>query len=240
MGFSNQVTVRKAKIGPVACYFEGQRFLGQQYGLFLGICLVGLLIGGAVPVVLYGPMSCGIALCYILRARGERTDLENLFKGFEFFVPGLVATLIYICMNFVMLIPLLVMTLVSVVGMNSQELVVILSSGILLFLAFAGWFVVAGITSLLFMLAAFLIVDKNLDGHVAMRLAVSGLMANFFGILSSSIVGQLAILLGTAMCIVPGFLVFPIVLAGHFVVYQKIFGVETLEPVMATEVDRKM
>jgi hypothetical protein len=35
------------------------------------------------------------------------------------------------------------------------------------------------------------------------------------------------------MCIVPGLMMIPIVFAGHFVVYRKIFGVEMTKPVMA-------
>ena len=53
-----------------------------------------MLIGGAVPVVLIGPMMCGLYLCLFAKMRGEPVEFGMLFKGFDYFVQGLVAAAI--------------------------------------------------------------------------------------------------------------------------------------------------
>lgn len=236
MGFTKQVTAQKVKIGPVGCYFEGKEFLGAEYGLFLGICLVGLLIGGLVPIVLYGPAFCGMALCFLTRARGEKATFELLFKGFDYFVPSLIATFIYMGVTFVLLIPFMILIFVLIALMGSLEPVLMIVSGMLMMCAYVGWILIIGVASMLFMFAILLIVDKKLEGPAAMRCALKGMTTNFWGVVASASVGQLVLFLGSMMCIVPGILMLPIVFAGHFVVYRKIFGVDMMNPVMAETV----
>src|SRR5256886_17497275 len=77
----------------------------DQYWLFLGISLVGILIGGAVPIVLLGPMMVGIFLCLLQRQRGEPVEFGTLFKGFEQFVPGLVVAAFKMIPIFIILVP---------------------------------------------------------------------------------------------------------------------------------------
>src|SRR5205814_1287210 len=81
---------RRGVVAPVECIKEGWALIKDQYWLFLGISLVGVLIGGAVPIVLLGPMMIGIFLCLLQRQRGEPVEFGTLFKGFEQFVQGLV------------------------------------------------------------------------------------------------------------------------------------------------------
>ena len=87
------------------------------------------------------------------------------------------------------------------------------------------------------MFAALLIVDKKLDGPAAMLYAWKGMLKNFWGVLGCSIVGQLMVFVGTMLCFVPGLLAIPIFLAGHFMAYRKIFGVQKSEPVMAEPIN---
>lgn len=233
MGFDSKVTIRKAKISPIGCYIEGKELLGSQYGLFLGICLVGLLIGGAVPLVLYGPAFCGIALCYIKLAKGEQVAFEHLFKGFDYFVQGLIATLVYIGVTMLLIIPYSILFFILVAAMATEQAILMLVAGVLLAVVYASWFLLIGLASMVFMFASFLIVDKKMDGWPAMKLAFQGTMKNFWGLLAYAIVGQIAVIIGAIMCIVPAFLMIPILFAGHFVTYRKIFGLEKSAPVMA-------
>ena len=64
--------------------------LGDQYWLFVGICLVGILIGSIVPMcIMLGPMMCGMYLCFRYRMNGIQVRFETLFKGFDVFVNAL-------------------------------------------------------------------------------------------------------------------------------------------------------
>ena len=76
MGLSDRITVRRAMISPIGCYFEGKEFLGAEYGQFLGICLVGLLIGGLVPIVLWTRRFAEWHSAFLL-AREEKERVSN-------------------------------------------------------------------------------------------------------------------------------------------------------------------
>lgn len=233
MGLSNQVQVRRVSISPIDCYVQGKDFLGSEYGLFLGICIVGLILGGLVPIVLYGPAFCGMALCFLTRARGERVTFDLLFKGFDYFVPSLIATLIYMGSLVAIFIPLMVFFFIGVAMMAAQSAAMTVLAMLAMCSVYVVWILIIGVAGMVFMFAALLIVDKRLEGPAAMGLAFKGLTTNLMGVLLSATIGQVILLLGTMLCIVPGILLVPIVFAGHFVVYQKIYGVEMVKPVTA-------
>ena len=91
---SKHVRVSQRRGGARRMSESGWAAIKDRYWLFLGVSLVAMLIGGAVPVVLIGPMMCGLYLCLLAKMRGEQVQFDKLFKGFDYFVPGLVAAAI--------------------------------------------------------------------------------------------------------------------------------------------------
>src|ERR1043166_5315442 len=83
-------------VSPVECLNAGWAAIKDRYWLFVGITLVATLLGGAVPIVLIGPMMCGLYMCLLAKMRGEPIEFGLLFKGFDYFVPALVASAIQI------------------------------------------------------------------------------------------------------------------------------------------------
>ena len=63
----------------------------------LAICLVSSIIANAIPLLaifLIGPLSFGICLAYLKKARGAaKIDFNDLFAGFELFADTLVLSL---------------------------------------------------------------------------------------------------------------------------------------------------
>src|SRR5256885_16037364 len=96
---------RTGVIKPVECIKEGWALIKGQFLLFLGILLVGILIGGVVPIVLLGPMMVGIFLCLFQRMRNQPVEFGLLFKGFDQFVPGLVVTVLKMIPILIILVP---------------------------------------------------------------------------------------------------------------------------------------
>ena len=85
---------RKA-VEPVACIKAGWSLIRNQYWLFVGLSVVGVLIGSVVPFgILMGPMMCGIYLVLLEHMRGRPIEFGMLFKGFDYFVESLIATLL--------------------------------------------------------------------------------------------------------------------------------------------------
>ena len=80
-------------IRPVECYKEGWELIKDQYWLLFGITLVGALIGGATLYILFGGMVCGIFYCYFQKFDGRQIKFEDLFKGFNYILPGFIVVL---------------------------------------------------------------------------------------------------------------------------------------------------
>ena len=92
-------------VAPFECLKEGWAAIKDRYWLFLGLSVVAMLIGGAVPIVLIGPMMCGLYLCLFAKMRGQPVEFGDLFKGFDYFVHGLVAAAIQTVPIFIVLVP---------------------------------------------------------------------------------------------------------------------------------------
>src|SRR5437588_9796822 len=99
----NPMEFRRGAIAPMECIKEGWALIKDQFWLFLGITVVGLLIGGLVPIVLFGPMMVGIFLCLQQRQRHQPVEFGLLFKGFDQFVPALIVAALKIVPIFILL-----------------------------------------------------------------------------------------------------------------------------------------
>src|SRR5205807_9818411 len=101
----NPTEFRRSAIAPMECIKEGWALIKDQYWLFFGISLVGLLIGGLVPIDLLGPMMVGILLCLQRRQRNQPVEFRLLFKGFDQFVPGLIVAVLQVLPIFILMLP---------------------------------------------------------------------------------------------------------------------------------------
>lgn len=215
----------KTAIEPGDCVRQGWRLIKGDYFLFVGICTLGFLLGGAVPMgVLMGPMFCGIFLSFTRKARGESVTFSTLFDGFNYFGPGLVAwivtMLVFIAVAVASFIPVMVLSvriLADVDVTQPSNLIVPLAS------AFLFLYSVNLCVYILFMFVFKLIVDRNLPPMEAVKLSVRAAAANFPGLL-----GLLCLLsvMGFAgmLCLYFGvFFVLPVLLAAETIAYRKIF-----------------
>ena len=101
----NPTEFRRNAIAPMECIKEGWALIKHQYWLFFGISIVGLLIGGLVPIVLLGPVMVGIFLCLQRRQRNQPVEFSLLFKGFDQFVAGLIVAVLKVLPIFILMVP---------------------------------------------------------------------------------------------------------------------------------------
>ena len=223
---------RTGVIEPVACLKEGWALIKDQYWLFFGIVLVGLLLGGVVPIVLMGPMMVGIYLCFFRRMKGEPVEFGTLFKGFDYFAQGLIAALIQMIPMVVVMVPMYIIWLAIFFTtmprgsdrMGPDEA----QKFIFTFLGFEAVFiviiVVVGIVANIFFMFAFpLIADRNLSGFESIKLSIRAGKANFGGILLLLLLNAGLGLLGVLACFVGVYLIMPIAYATNAVAYRRVF-----------------
>ncbi|MCX6622702.1 MAG: hypothetical protein NTY38_16875 [Acidobacteria bacterium] len=55
------------------------------------IAIIGTIVSGAVPLILAGPIAAGYHLVFVRRLLGRKPELADLFLGFNFFVPTMIA-----------------------------------------------------------------------------------------------------------------------------------------------------
>lgn len=217
-------------IRPVECMKEGWELIKDDYWLIFGVTIVGLLIGGLIPFGLgIGAMFCGIYYVILRKMDGKPIEFGDLFKGFNFFVPGLVATLVVIIPTIISLFLIygsmvaFILTAANSRGSAQEEIV---------YGMVATLFVEAVIVSLvlsclhaLIMFAYPLIAERNLGGFEAFKLSARAVWANLSGVIGIILIEFLMGFVGYLAFVVGIYFVVPIMFAGVAVAYRRVFPV---------------
>ena len=227
-----EIPFKRQAVEPVQCLKNGWELIKDQYWLFVGISAVGVLIGGAVPLgILLGPMMCGQYLTFFKKRRGEPIEFGTLFKGFDYFGPSLVATLLHMVPILAIVIPayflFYITMIVSMAAQGSSDepnpaALFGVMGGFALF-----WLVVMVVViviSIGFTFAYPLIVDRKLQGFDAVKLSFKGALANFWRLLGMSILTSVMTVAGALLCYVGVFLVLPIAYAAIASAYEQVYG----------------
>jgi uncharacterized membrane protein len=214
----------------VQCIKDAWALIRDQYWLFVGMAAVGLLIGSAVPFgILVGPMMCGLYMAFFKRMRNEPFEFGLLFKGFDFFGPSVVATLLHVIPILVVVVPAYIIFYVSFVlsiAVQGNDPNPAAALGVMaMFLIF--WIVM--IIVIIFISIGFtfsypLIVDRKLQAMDAIKWSFKAAMTNFWRLLVMAILTGLLAIAGMLLCYVGMFLVFPIQYAAIAIAYERVFG----------------
>lgn len=235
------IPFKRNAVQPVECIKEAWALVKDQYWLFVGMCLVGLLVGSAVPMgILLGPMMCGIHLAFQKKRRGEPVEFGTLFKGFDYFGPSVVATLLQVVPILAIAIPAYLIFYVGMIlSMASQTATDEPNPA-----AMMGLFVMFGIFWLVFIVIVILIsigftftypliVDRKMQGFDAVKLSFKAAMPNFWRLLGMMMLTALIGIGGILLCYVGMFLVFPISYGAIAVAYEQVFGLHNPNEVVS-------
>src|SRR5258706_10585293 len=121
----DQVEFKRNAVEPVECIKAGWNLIRSQYWLFVGLTVVGLIMGSVVPLgILMGPMMCGIYLALFKTRRGEPIEFGLLFKGFDYFGHAVIATLLHMVPIVVVVVPAYILMYVgmfAIVGISANN-----------------------------------------------------------------------------------------------------------------------
>ncbi len=213
---------RRISARPIERLTEAKDMLGDQYWLFVGICLVGLLIQAVVPLgVLMGPMICGMYLCFRYRMAGIQVRFETLFKGFEVFLNALLAYLIMIGFSLVVMLPLVFLFIGAIIAAGPQNEEAFLA---IMFTMYPVILIVSILVSIPFVFVFPLIVDRGTGPWESVTLSVRAVWHNFGPLCGMMFVHTLAGMAGMCLCYFGAFLVIPLTFGAMFTVYHEIFG----------------
>lgn len=225
------IPFRRAAVEPVECIKGGLDLIRNQYWLFVGMTLIGILIGSAVPIVLIGPMMCGLNLAFFKTRRGEPIEFGTLFKGFDYFGQSVIATLLHTIPVILIVIPAYILFYVFVfvsmaaAGAGGEPNPAAFFGVMAMFGLF--WLVVMVIIIIISVGFTFvypLIVDRKLQAIDAVKLSFRAALANFWRILGMMLLTGLMNIVGVLACYVGAFFVMPIGYAAIAKAYEQVFG----------------
>ncbi|MBC7797942.1 MAG: hypothetical protein H7Z37_13805 [Pyrinomonadaceae bacterium] len=217
-------------INPIQCFQEGWELIKAKYWLFFGISIVGMLVAGFVPFgIVLGAMFCGIYFALAKQADGENVEFTDLFKGFNYFLPGLVVSLLVIIPSFVFGVGLQIASFSMQFAIQGKTTSPEQAQAYLwTFLGIFGivmlaWFLILGCLQAALIFAYPLVVDRKMSGWEAVKLSSRAVMANLGGVIGLITVEFLLSVVGLFLCYVGMFFILPVCFAGVFVAYRKVF-----------------
>ncbi|MBK7513793.1 MAG: hypothetical protein IPI76_16255 [Chloracidobacterium sp.] len=210
-------------ISPVEIYKEAWALIKDRYWLVFAIVIVGMLLGGAIPVVLIGPMMCGMFICLFDLIDGRELKFETLFKGFDYIWKSLLVSVLIVAPILVMLftiyIPIIGMALAGP-RMSESELIPFLIGTFIFEIVVV---VIMVCFHTLIMFAYPLIVERGLTGGQAIKVSAKAVWNNLAGMAGLLGVGFLVGIVGYMMLCVGLYLVLPLIMMAQAVAFRKIF-----------------
>ena len=219
----NPIEFRRGVIKPIECYKEAWPLIKNHFWLLLAVVFVGGLIGGASMYILFGAMSCGIFYCYLRVIDGRDFRFEDLFKGFSYWLPGLVVGLLFIGPMLILYAIIYVPALVAIAvnpRMKPEELLAVIGASFVVDVIFTVFMVCL---HTLIMFAFPLMVDRNLSAWQAIKTSAKAVWANLGGVAGLFGVGFILCLAGMAAACVGIYFVIPLMMGANTLAYRKIF-----------------
>src|SRR6476659_4724072 len=219
-----QSDFRVGVIKPVECIKEGWALIKDQYWLFFGLTIVAMLLGGAVPIVLMGPMMVGLFLCLFEKQGRRPFEFGLLFKGFDQFVPALIVTAIKVVPILIIVLPFYFIMFATMMATmprgqaSPDEMSRFLISFYSIEMIFVLVVMVVSIgVEVFFMFAYPLVADRKLSGLDAVKLSIKAGKANLGGIVGLLVLNALLGFAGILLCFVGAYLYLPIAFASQAV-----------------------
>lgn len=234
--FSDMTEFRRGAVKPVECLKAGLELVRNQYWLFVGITLVGMIIAGVVPFgILMGPMMCGVYLSLFKQRRGQRVEFGDLFKGFDYFGDSLIAAVLHVVPIFLIMGPVYIffyLSLFAMIGASGGNPDPGLVLGFFGFwaLIFIVMMVVLILIGVLFTFSYPLVVERRLTGLDAVKLSARAALANFWGVLGLMLLTTLLGIGGLLLCYVGAIFVLPISFGALATAYEQVFGLAEARP----------
>lgn len=223
--------VSKVSVKPIELLKRSYAIIADQYWLFLGIVVIAMIIGSAVPFgLLMGPMVVGIFLCFAQRERGEKVELQMLFRGFDYFIESLIAFMCILAISLLLMLPLVAVFLgvmlwpILSADPNSPSGPPSIVFSLSMVLAYIMILVVNILVTLPFIFTFPLIADRKMKAFEAIKLSVRGVVCNLYGLLWGMLVISIISAIATIACYLPAILLSPITVGALFVLYRDIYG----------------
>jgi hypothetical protein len=232
----NNVQYVGGAINPGDCIGGAWALVTRRFGLYIGIGLITLLLIGCVPVVgsiLFGPVMGGFYYLVLRDARDEPVEFGMLFKGFEKFVPLMLAGLVQTAPSILATILQYTANFARIAGEAAgggdpnfyqtpgHAALAGISLGLVILVAVLGIF--GAIWSVALSFAIPLILEHDLSVVDALLTSAKAAFKNAGGLIVLIILEALVGILGVIALCVGIFVAIPVIYAANVLAYRMVF-----------------
>ena len=234
----NDIQFIPGAIDAGGCVSNAWEMLKKNYGMYLGIAIVAILLTGCIPclnIFIMGPIMGGVFYVISRDMRGEQVDFGMMFKGFEKFVPlmvigliqsipGVIAQVLRFSIN---------MGQLGLGGKNGDYQFFqatsdkdILAGGLALIGVVVGlvFMVIAIVWWMVMFFAIPLAMENDIGPIDAIKLSAKAAMGNIGGLIVLMIFEILVMIVGILLICVGAFLLsFPVILIANVFAFRQVF-----------------
>jgi len=224
------------------CVSNAWNLVKQNYGMYLGITLIAVILAGCIPCVslfLVGPIMGGVFFVVLREMRGEPVDFGMMFRGFDKFVPLMVVGLVQSIPEVIAQI-LRFTADIGRIGLDgasrngdfgfyqsssSDAFPIAIASGVLVvvIIVAAVLFLFGVVWRILLFFAIPLVMEHNIGAIDAMKLSARAATSNVGGLVLLFVLEILLGILGVIMLCIGIFFVLPIMYAANAFAYRQVF-----------------
>lgn len=224
----------RMRSSPIQLLTQSWDLIKDQYGLFIVIALLATIISSAVPLLLIGPAYCGLYLSYLHKKRGQSINIDKFFEGFNFFVDGLLLTLLQMAFLFVFVVPIIALALVLPLALliprfvaydagallTTTDIPLLMGTGLIMAMGLIIGLLIPFFTNLSFPL----LVDKKLKPWPTFVVGLKASWQHRRTVIGLALCNLFLGLIGVCLCYVGVFLVLPITTGAWVLFYEEILG----------------
>ncbi len=212
------------------CVSNGWNLVKLNYGMYLGIALIALILSGCIPCIslfLSGPIIGGVYYVVLRAMHGEPVDFGMMFKGFDKFVPLMVIGLIAAVPEIIGQVLRLTVNVgrIGLIRGGSQSGESALAGGFLILVGLIGFVVVicAIAWRILLFFAIPLAMERDLGPVDAIKLSARAATSNIGGLIVLFLFEGVIALLGFIALCIGIFFVIPVLYAANAFAYRQVF-----------------
>lgn len=228
---NSEIEFQRGAVRPMDCVSEGWALYTQNFGTFLVIGLLAILLAGCLGIIaigwfIYGPIMVGVFYAYLRQIRGEQIDIGMMFSGFKQFVPAMIIGLIVLAPSIAARVYDWAFQIAEIAAIyNPTEL----TAGILAVVWFISFFfkslvlILSILANILLMFSFPLLAEREMGLMDTMKLSASAGWANAGGLFLLMLLNGLILIVGIlALCIGVIFAI-PLVFATNAIAYRMVF-----------------
>lgn len=216
------------RLRPIEIYKEAWQILKQDYLMNFILVFVGVMAANFVPVVIFGPMMCGVFYVLLKRIDGRKVEFDDLFAGvkMDVLLPSFLVGLIFTLPAFILIVVAYAKFFISVVfdpNVSQNAFYAYLTGVLLTELVIA--FAMVCLHSLL-MFAFPLIIDRKYTAWQAIKTSAATSWQNLRAITGLYAVGFVVALAGMLVFCIGIYLVLPVIFMSMTIAYRRLFPLD--------------